>query len=49
MMIFEFKLTEQEAQIVLDSLVKQPYVYVVQIINNIQQQAGEQMKKNGGN
>lgn len=40
-----FKLTEQEAQIVLDALVKEPYVTVVDVINKIQQQANEQMKQ----
>lgn len=39
------KLTEQEAQLVLDSLVKEPYGLVVGVINKIQQQASEQMKQ----
>lgn len=40
-----FKLTEVEAQKVLDTLIKQPYVEVVDVINKIQLQASEQMKQ----
>lgn len=38
-----FKLTEQEAQKVLNALVKEPYIDVVNVINKIQGQASEQM------
>lgn len=41
-MEFTFKLTEQEAQIVLDALVKEPYGLVHSVIDNIQNQAIEQ-------
>ena len=40
-----FQLTEQEAQQILDALVKQPYIEVVDVINKVQQQASQQMKK----
>jgi len=40
-----FKLNEQDAQIVLNALTKEPYVAVVDVINKIQQQASEQMKE----
>lgn len=39
------KLTEQEAQKVLNALIKEPYVEVVDVINNIQLQASDQMNK----
>lgn len=39
------KLTEQEAQTVLNALVKEPYLSVVEVVNKIQQQASEQMNK----
>jgi hypothetical protein len=39
------KLTEQEAQIVLNALVKEPYLTVVDVVNKIQTQAGEQMQE----
>ncbi len=41
-MEFILKLSEEEAQIVLNALVKEPYREVVEVINNIQQQAVEQ-------
>jgi hypothetical protein len=44
-MEFLLKLSEQEAQKVLDALVKEPYAEVVDVINNIQQQAVEQRQK----
>lgn len=44
-MELSLKLTEQEAQVVLNALVKEPYLSVVDVINKIQQQASEQMKK----
>ena len=40
-----FKLTQEEAQSILNVLVKEPYVSVVDVINKIQLQASEQMKK----
>ena len=40
-----FKLTEQEAQIMLNALIKEPYLAVVDLINKIQQQASEQMQQ----
>lgn len=41
-MEFNFKLTEQEAQIMLNALTKEPYQQVVNVINKIQNQAIEQ-------
>lgn len=38
-MEFTFKLNEQEAQIVLNALVKEPYGLVVDVVNKIQEQA----------
>lgn len=43
-MEFVIKLSEQEAQQVLEALVKEPYIEVVDVINNIQSQAIEQRK-----
>jgi hypothetical protein len=43
-MDFTFKLNEQEAQIMLNALTKEPYGLVVDVINKIQQQAIEQRK-----
>lgn len=43
-MEFNFKLTEQEAQIVLNALIKEPYGLVVEVINKLQLQASEQIK-----
>lgn len=40
-----FKLTEEEAQKVLDALVKEPYIKVVKIINKIQYQASLQLNQ----
>lgn len=39
------KLSKEEAQKVLDALVKEPYVVVNDVINKIQQQASEQMEQ----
>lgn len=39
---FTLKLNEQEAQQVLNALIKEPYGEVVDVINNIQKQAVEQ-------
>lgn len=44
-MEFTLKLTQEEAQIVLNALVKEPYLNVVDVINKIQQQASEQVNK----
>lgn len=44
-MEFTFKLNEQEAQIILNALIKEPYGVVVDIISNIQLQAIEQRKR----
>ena len=44
-MEFTFILTENEAQIVLNALVKEPYGLVIDVINKIQEQAIEQRKK----
>jgi len=43
-MEFNFKLTENEAQIVLNALTKESYSLVVDVINNIQKQASEQIE-----
>lgn len=40
----KFEFTEQEAQIILNALVKEPYVAVVDVINNMQAQAADQMQ-----
>lgn len=42
------KLTQQEAQTVLNALVKEPYAEVVEVINKIQLQASEQMSQGEG-
>lgn len=44
-MKFNFKLTEEEAQIVLNALLKEPCGLVIDVVNNIQQQAVEQRQK----
>jgi len=44
-MEFTFKLTEQESQIMLNALTKEPYGLVVNVINKIQQQATEQRQE----
>lgn len=41
----KFEFTEQEAQIILNALVKEPYGQVVEVINSLQKQAAEQMQK----
>lgn len=45
-MELNLKLTEQQAQIVLDALIKEPYGLVVGVVNDIQRQANEQLTKN---
>jgi len=42
-MILKFELTKEQAQIVLNALLKEPYGLVVETINVIQKQASEQM------
>lgn len=44
-MEFTIKLTEQEAQLMLNALSKEPYGLVVGVINKIQEQAIEQREK----
>lgn len=44
-MEYILKLTEEEAQKVLNALVKEPYGEVVDVINTIQQQAVEQRQE----
>lgn len=44
-MNFKFELTEQEAQIILNALVKEPYIQVVEVVNKIQEQASKQIKE----
>ena len=39
------ELTEGEAQIILNALVKEPYINVVDLINKIQNQASEQIQE----
>lgn len=43
-MEFTFKLSEKDAQIILNALIKQPYIEVVDVINKVQEQASEQMQ-----
>ena len=38
------ELTKEEAQIVLNALVKEPYLQVYELIDNIQNQSSEQME-----
>jgi hypothetical protein len=45
-MEYTFKLTEAEAQILLNALVKEPYMTVAELIAKIQAQATEQQKAN---
>lgn len=42
--MLQFALNEEQAQKVLNALVKEPYIEVVDTINSIQQQASEQME-----
>lgn len=44
-MEFTFKLSEQDAQTVLNALTKEPYIVVVDVVNKLQQQANEQMQE----
>lgn len=43
--MINLELTQDEAQIILNALIKEPYNVVFELINNIQEQASEQMKK----
>ena len=43
--LLTFKLTEEQAQQILDCLVQKPYVEVVDVINTLQSQASEQMQE----
>ena len=43
--MLQLNLTEEQAQKVLNALVKEPYIDVVDTINAIQQQASEQIDK----
>lgn len=45
-MDFKFLLNEQEAQKILDVLVKEPYGEVFKLVDKIQNQAFEQKQKN---
>ena len=45
-MEFNFNVTEQEANIILNALAKEPFNIVVNLINKIQLQAKEQMDSN---
>lgn len=42
--MINLELTQSEAQIILNALVKEPYNVVFELINNIQEQASEQIK-----
>lgn len=39
------ELTEDEAQMILNALVKEPYLQVYELIEKIQKQSSEQMEK----
>ena len=39
------ELTKEEAQIVLNALVKEPYLQVYELIDNIQNQSSEQLEE----
>lgn len=42
---FTFKLSESEAQLILNVLSKEPYIEVVDVINSIQIQANKQLQE----
>lgn len=44
-MEFNFTLTEQESQMMLNSLMKEPYIEVFELINKVQSQAIDQRQK----
>lgn len=39
------ELTKDEAQMILNALVKEPYLQVYELIENIQKQSSEQLEK----
>ena len=41
-MVLKFEFTEQEAQAILNALVKEPYVQVADLVNKVRQQAEKQ-------
>lgn len=43
---FNFNVTEQEANIILNALAKEPFNIVVNVINKVQLQAKEQIDNN---
>ena len=43
-MELNFKLTEKEAEIVINALAKEPFIKVVDVINKVQVQAKEQLE-----
>ena len=43
--MINLELTKEEAQIVLNALVKEPYLQVYELIDNIQNQSSEQLEK----
>lgn len=45
MLTFNFKLNEQETQVILTALSREPYITVVEVISNLQQQAQKQIKE----
>lgn len=44
-MEFTFKLTEQETQLVLNAIAKEPLNQVIDVFNKIQSQASEQLEQ----
>lgn len=44
-MVLTFELTEQEEQVVLNAIAKEPLGHVIDIFNKIQEQAFEQLKE----
>lgn len=42
--VLKLEITQQEAQIILNALIKQPYIEVAEVIAHIQQQASDQMQ-----
>lgn len=45
-MEYNFKVTDKEANTILNSLAQMPYLTVVDLINKLQKQASEQMNLN---
>lgn len=49
-MELNFQFSQQDAQIILNALTKEPYITVVDVVNKLQQQASGQMApKEAGN